>query len=164
MKMGMAHERIADKGNVVARRARQQGWLTVPGICVALLPKLACPLCWPFYSGIVSSVGLGFLISTKYLRPLTVALLIFTLGVLAYHGKQRGRHGPLALGIVGAGAVLIGKFDLQSNWVTFTGIVVLVVASAWNVWPLPAVESCSCTSESCSCNGKNGNTTRNARS
>jgi hypothetical protein len=39
---------------------------------------------------------------------------------------------------------------LESNPVTFTGIVFLVVASAWNMWPLPAVESCSCNSK----NGK----------
>jgi hypothetical protein len=160
MKTEMADNRIADK-EIVARRVWRKGWLTAPGISVALLPKLACPFCWPFYSGIVSSVGLGFLISTKYLLPLTIALLILALGVLAYHAKQRRRYGPLALGIVGAGAVLMGKFDLESNWMTFTGIVILVVASAWNMWPLPAVESSSCNSESCSCNCNNGDTTRN---
>src|SRR5215469_10108269 len=144
MKMGMAHERIADKGNVVARRARQQGWLTVPGICVAFLPKLACPFCWPFYAGIVSSVGLGFLISTKYLLPLTIAFLSLTLAALAYHAKQRRGYGPFVLGIVGGVAVLIGKFALESNSATFTGIVILVVASTWNMWPPPASESCSC--------------------
>ena len=146
----MADDRIADK-KILARRVWGKGWLTAPGISVALLPKLACPLCWPFYSGIISSVGLVFLISTKYLLALTIALLILTLGVLAYHAIQRRKYGPFALGIVGAGAVLIGKFDLESNWVTLTGIGVLVVASAWNMWPLPAVESCSCHSESCSC-------------
>ena len=107
---------------------------------------------WPFYSGIVSSVGLGFLISTKYLLTLTIAFLILTFGALAYHAKQRRGYGPFGLGIVGAVAVLIGKFDLESNPVTFTGIVVLVVASAWNMRPLPAVESCSC-------NSKNGHVT-----
>ena len=151
----MADDRIVSKESVLARRVWRKGWLTAPGISVALLPKLACPLCWPFYSGIVSSVGLGFLISTKYLLPLTMALLILTVGVLAYHAKQRRRYGPFALGIVGAGAVLISKFDLDSTWLTFTGIVVLVVASAWNMWPPQAVESCSC-------NCKNSNTARNA--
>jgi hypothetical protein len=150
VKTEMVHDRIADKGIVMARRVRRQGWLTVPGIGVALLPKLACPLCWPIYSGIVSSVGLGLLVSTRYLLHLTVALLILTAGVLAYHAKQRRRYGPFLLGIAGAAAVLIGKFHLESNPVTFTGIVVVVVASAWNLWPLPAVESCSCHS-------KNGN-------
>jgi hypothetical protein len=143
MKTEMAHDRIADKGIVMARRVWRVGWLTVPGISIALLPKLACPLfCWPFYSGIVSSVGLRFLISTKYLLPLTIPFLIFTLGALAYHAKQRRGYGSFVLGIVGAVAVMIGKFDLESNPVTFTGIVVLVVTSAWNMWPLPVVESC----------------------
>ena len=152
MKTEMAHDRIADKRIVMARRVWREGWLTVPGISVALLPKLACPLRWPFYAGIVSSVGLGFLISKKYLLPLTIAFLILTLGVLAYHAKQRRGYGPFVLGLVGAMAVLIGKFDLESTPVTFTGIVVLVVVSAWKMWPLPAVESCPCKT-------KNGNVT-----
>jgi len=124
MKTEMAHDRIGDKVNVMARRVWREGWLTVPGISVALLPKLACPLCWPFYSGIVSSIGLGFLISPKYLLTFTMAFLILTFGALAYHAKQRRGYGPFVLGIVGAVAVLIGKFDLQSTPVTFTGIVV----------------------------------------
>ena len=45
----------------------KQVWFSIPGIGVALLPKLFCPLCWPLYAGIVSSVGLGFLIGTTYL-------------------------------------------------------------------------------------------------
>jgi hypothetical protein len=36
----------------------------LPGIGVSLLPKLICPMCWPAYAGIVSALGLGFLIST----------------------------------------------------------------------------------------------------
>jgi hypothetical protein len=142
----MAHDRIADK-DVMAHRLWREGRLTVPGISVALLPKLVCPLCWPAYSGIVSSVGLGFLISTKYLLTLTIALLILTIGALACHAKQRRGYGPFVLGVAGAVAVLIGKFDLESNLVTFTGIVALVVTSAWNMWPLPAVESCACNSK-----------------
>src|SRR4029077_2510005 len=93
----------------------KQVWLTVPGIGVALLPKLACPLCWPLYAGIVSSLCLGFLISTKYLLLFTIASLMLTLRVLAFRVKQRRGYGPFVLGIVGSAAVLIGKFDLESN-------------------------------------------------
>jgi hypothetical protein len=39
---------------------------------------------------------------------------------------------------------VIGKFALESNPVMFTGILVLAVASAWNMCPLPAVKLCSC--------------------
>ena len=153
----MTEDRIAQQGNRPGSSSITKGWLTAPGISVALLPKLACPLCWPFYSGIVSSVGLGFLLSTKYLLALTLALFILTLGVLAFHAKQRRRYEPFALGIVGAMAVLVGKFELESNPVTFTGIVGLVAASACNMWPQPAVKSGSC-------NCQNGNTTRKATS
>ena len=50
---------------------------------------------------------------------------------------------------VDAGTIeLVRSFGIEP--VTFIGIVVLLVASAWNIWPLPAVESCSCNSK----NGK----------
>ena len=52
----------------------------LPGIGVSLLPKLICPMCWPAYAGIVSALGLGFLISTKYLLPLTFIFLALTTG------------------------------------------------------------------------------------
>jgi hypothetical protein len=41
-------------------RSFKQALLTAPGIGVALMPRLMCPRCWPFYAGILSSVGLGF--------------------------------------------------------------------------------------------------------
>src|SRR5215471_9805489 len=98
------------KETVPSRGARQAGWLTAPGIGVALLPKLACPLRWPMYSAVVSSVGLEFLISAKYLMPLTMAFMILTLGALAWHAKQRRGYGPFLLGIAGAVTILIAKF------------------------------------------------------
>ena len=145
--MELADGQNRPKEVVMSRRVWRKEWLTAPAISVALLPKLACPLCWPFYSGIVSSVGLGFLISTGYLLLLTIAFLILALAVLGYHAKQHRRYGPLLLGIAGAATVLIGKFDWESNSVTFTGIAAQVVASAWNMRLLRAVESCSCKSE-----------------
>src|SRR5260370_27513328 len=51
--------------------SQKQGLLAFPGIGVSLLPKLMCPACWPAYAAVLSSVGLGFLISTTYLLPLT---------------------------------------------------------------------------------------------
>src|SRR5437660_1240924 len=82
-------------------RSWKQSLLTVPGLGIALLPKLACPLCWPAYAGLLSSVGLGFLISTTYLLPVTTAFLIALLIALAFRAKQRHDYGPLGLGTVG---------------------------------------------------------------
>src|SRR5262249_18755610 len=65
-----------------------------PGIGFALLPKLACPMCWPLYAGILSSLGLGFLIGTTYLVPLTIGFLAAALVVLGFRAKQRRGFGP----------------------------------------------------------------------
>ena len=116
-------------------RAWKQSALTIPGIGVALLPKLICPLCWPVYAGIISSVGLGFLIGTAYLLPITSAFLILTLAVLGFNAKQRLGYGPFVAGVVASAAILVGKFLLESNPIMYTGVGVLVLASAWNAWP-----------------------------
>src|SRR5882724_2109196 len=117
----------------MAYRTRQV-WLTAPGIAVAMLPKLLCPLCWPLYAGIVSSVGLGFLIGTAYLLPITSAFLILTLAVLGFSAKQRQRYGPFVAGVVASAAILVGKFLLESNPIMYSGVGVLGVASACNAW------------------------------
>src|SRR5438034_7005459 len=93
----------------------KQVWMTVPGIGIALLPKLLCPLCWPLYAGIVSSVGLGFLIGTAYLLPITSAFLILTLAVLGFNAKQRQGYSPFFAGVVASAAIVVGKFLLESN-------------------------------------------------
>src|SRR3954462_8565336 len=43
----------------------KQAAAALPGIGFSLLPKMLCPACWPAYAGIVSALGLGFLISGK---------------------------------------------------------------------------------------------------
>src|SRR6516162_8310606 len=93
----------------------KQGLLALPGVAVSLLPKLACPICWPAYAGLLSSVGLGFLISTAYLLPLTLAFLSLTLVALAFRAKNRRGFGPFLMGLVAAIAILLGKFLWESN-------------------------------------------------
>lgn len=119
----------------MAARTWKQGLLTMPGIGVALLPKLLCPMCWPLYAGIVSSVGLGFLVGTAYLLPITSAFLILTVAVLGFRARQRRGFGPFVIGLVASVAVLIAKFYLESNPLMYGGVGLLVVASVWNAWP-----------------------------
>jgi mercuric ion transport protein len=121
----------------MAARPWRQGLLAAPGIGVAILPKLLCPMCWPLYAGIVSSVGLGFLVGTAYLLPITSAFLILTVAVLGFRANQRRGFGPFLIGLVGSAAVLFGKFYLESNPLIYGGVGLLVVASVWNAWPRP---------------------------
>ena len=129
-------------------RIWKQSALTIPGIGIALLPKLICPLCWPLYAGIVSSVGLGFLIGTAYLVPITSAFLILTLAVLGFRARQRHGYGPFVACVVASAAILIGKFFLESNPIMYIGVGFLVVASVWNAWPRSANRAvCSCAQD-----------------
>jgi hypothetical protein len=119
----------------MSTRVWKQGLLAIPGVGVSLLPKLICPLCWPAYAGIVSMLGLGFLISTTYLFPLTAALLALAVASLTFRASRRRGLGPFWLGLAGAISVLAGKFYLGSTFITYAGVGLLVLASLWNVLP-----------------------------
>ncbi len=110
----------------------KQGVLALPGVGVSLLPKLACPACWPAYAGLLTSLGLGVLISRAYLLPLTVVFLLLALSAMVFRAGDRQGYGPLLLGIAAAGGVLLGKFAWESNSIMYSSVALLVVASLWN--------------------------------
>lgn len=129
------------------------GWRSsltaLPGIAFAFLPKIACPACWPAYAGVLSSLGLGFLLNTAYLLPLTLLFLLIAVGALGFRAKNRRGYGPFALGLLAATIVIGGKFLLNSDPAMYGGIALLVGASLWNGWPrmLKAKSGCpSCAS------------------
>jgi len=130
----------------MSRTWKQNLW-TVPCIGVSLLPKLACPLCWPAYAGLLSSVGLGFLISAKYLLPITGAFLVLAVGGLASRAKHRRGYGPFLLGIVSAVGVLVGKFAWESNLTMYASVGLLLIASLWNAWPHRIAATTACCAE-----------------
>lgn len=127
-------------------RMLKQSLVALPGVGVSLLPKLACPLCWPAYAGLLSSVGLGFLISTRYLLPLTAASLVLALAALVFRAKDRHGYGPFVLGVLSALGILFGKFQWQSNSALYGAVGLLVIASLWNAWP-HRVNSTPCCAE-----------------
>ncbi len=122
--------------------------LAAPGIGLALLPKLACPACWPAYAGLLSSIGLGFLVSTRYLLPLTATFLVVAVGMLAFKANKRRGYIPFVLGVTAAALLMYGKFSLASNPVLYAGLGLLIVASVWNSWPIPIRCECAPSAES----------------
>lgn len=118
---------------------RPSTWRTslavVPGIGVALLPKVACPACWPAYAGVLSAVGMGFLLDEKWLLPLSGTFLVLAVAALAFRAPTRRGYGPFLLGTAASGAALVSKFVLDSNAAMYAGLAVLVIASVWNSWP-----------------------------
>jgi mercuric ion transport protein len=119
------------------KRAFKQGLLALPGVGVSLLPKLTCPVCWPAYAGLLSSVGLGFLISARYFFAFTSGFLLLSVTALAFRAGERRGYGPAVLGLAAAAIVLLGKFSLESSATAYGGLVLLIAASVWNSWPRP---------------------------
>lgn len=122
------------------------GWRSslavAPGIGAALLPKVACPACWPAYAGFLSSIGLGVLMDDAWLLPLTASFLLVAVGALAFRARRRRGHGPFGLGLAAAGLVLVGKFMFESDAAMYAGIGLLVAASVWNTWPRRPTANC----------------------
>ena len=133
----------------LATTRSSSGWrsflATVPGIAFAFLPKLACPACWPAYAGLLSSVGLGFLLDTAYLFPLTAVFLVLAVGALPSRARTRRGYGPFGVGLAAAIVVLVGKFVFDSNIAMYGGIGMLIAASVWNAWPQRKGEVGSCS-------------------
>lgn len=117
----------------------RQGMLTLPSVGVSILPKLACPACWPAYAGLLTSIGLGFLISTAYLLPLTAAFVFLALAAMLFRARERRGYGPFVLGVVAASGILSGKFVWESNPAMFGAVGLLVICSLWNTWPRRAI-------------------------
>ena len=135
----------ASKGPT-ARTSESGGWRSslamVPGIGIAFLPKVACPACWPAYAGVLTSLGLGFLMDTKWLLPLTAVFLAVAVGALGFRAGRRRGFGPFFVGLAAAAIVLAGKFGFESDPAMYAGLGVLVAASIWNTWPRRAAPAC----------------------
>src|SRR5262249_4917485 len=99
-----------------------------PAFGAALLPKLTCPFCWPAYTAMLSALGLGFVDYTPYLLPATLVFLAIGVGALMFRARKTGRLLPVTLGLIASVVVLLGKFAVDSNWATDTGLALLVGA------------------------------------
>ena len=116
---------------------------SLPAVGAALLPKLTCPVCWPAYTTILSALGLSFVDYTPYLFPLTLAFLLAAVGALAWQGRRNQNFLPLILGVAASLAVLIGKFAIELDWLTYGGIALLFIAMLWGSWRREAtITSC----------------------
>lgn len=107
----------------------------IPGIGVALLPKVVCPLCWPAYAGILSAAGLTFLMEDRWLLPISAVLLLAALAALAWKARSRRGYGPLALGALSSSAILVARFVWGATPIVYVGVAALVFACIWNAWP-----------------------------
>lgn len=87
--------------------------------------------------GLLSAIGLGFLVRDTVLIPLLVVALAVTAWGLRQGRRCHGRHGPLALGLLASVITVAALFV----WVplAFVGFGALIAGGVWN---LLAVRAC----------------------
>lgn len=121
-------------------RSRSIGFSAMPAILLAAIPK--CPLCW---MALMSAVGAGSSISSSWLQPLTVALLLFSVSALFVRARRLRRYVPFSLGLLAAVAIYLCKFRFNYEVGVYLSAATLLVASIWNVLSeQPATDDARC--------------------
>ena len=100
------------------------------GFGIAFFPK--CPLCWAAYMTLFSALGLETIPYQPWMLPAMIALLFVNIAVLFFRSKKNNRFGPVLFSLAGAFLILIAKFWLNSDFLVYTGLVLVLTGSAWN--------------------------------
>ena len=115
----------------------------IPAMLTPLLPALSCPACWPAYAGLLSSLGISFIDYTPYLLPVTGLFLGIALLTLWWKAPQRHGYWPFLTGVLASVMILLDRFVIHSDGVTYTGIGLLLVATLWNIRPVKHAGLCT---------------------
>ena len=80
---------------------------------------------------------------TAYLLPLTVGSLVVAVGALGFRASVRHGFAPLMVGVGAGVALIVGRFILEMDWISYTAVAALIGASVWNAWPIKRATSAS---------------------
>lgn len=142
------------QGQIVGGAGWKSSMASMSGVGAAFLPAVFCPACWPVYAGLLSTLGLGFLLKTTYLFPVTALFLMVATASLGFRARARRGYGPFVLGLGASAVILTGKFVLASGIAMYAGIGLLIIASIWNAWPRRAAGVDSSTCPACAPEGQ----------
>lgn len=65
----------------------------------------------------------------------TIGALALSVAFLAFRAKRRRGYWPFFLGLGAVVPIILGKFIYDIQWLFYSGIALLIVASLWNSWP-----------------------------
>ena len=119
----------------------------LPSVIAALVassPILTCPACWPLYAGLLSSLGIGFVNYTPYILPSTIVMIIVALLPIGLRAYKTHTYKPLICGLMASAILLSGKFFMDNEYIFYSGALLLIISSLWNIWPKLAGGSNDC--------------------
>lgn len=94
---------------------------------------IVCPLCVPALGAFLASLGLGFALKLEVLKGLLIFFLAAALLSLGWSFKIHRSGKIFFLGFVGAVLIYAGRHLWFNNLFTWTGAVMLIGASLWNL-------------------------------
>lgn len=106
----------------------------IPGAVLPLLPSATCPACVAAYAGLLSAVGLGFVLTERVLAPLIAFFLAVGILSVAWSTRSHRRFGPLVATLLGSAAVVMGRLTGHVPLLLYGGVGLLIGASVWNLW------------------------------
>ena len=118
--------------HLAERSSRFTGLL--PGLGLAVLSKFTCAACVTAYSGVLASLGVGFVATDSGLTILTAGLLALGLASVAWSTRRHRHLGPLALVLVGSGVLLTARSGMPSTKILLGGAALTLAGSVWNLW------------------------------
>ena len=105
----------------------------LPGLGLAVLSKFTCAACVTAYSGVLASVGVGFVATGSGLTILTAGLLAMGLASVAWSTRRHRHPGPLALVLMGSGVLLTARSGMPSTRILLAGAAMTLAGSVWNL-------------------------------
>lgn len=116
------------------KRAAGTGSKWLGGIASVLssMAGIHCPFCIPALGALLTSIGLGA-VATQVMHGVLIALLLVSVGSLAWAAKFHRRWWVLPAGVIGATAVYTGRYVWSEPAVMWAGVAVLVGTSLVNL-------------------------------
>lgn len=132
-------------------RARRGGGNLLAAL-IALVTTLCC-LGFPALVGLFATLGAGFLVSDRYLKPMLMGSLLLTLVIVGL--RRHHQPGPFILSLVAAGSVFFALYGVGwlphasgsdhmadgmvalptwSPTLAYGAILVLLLAQVWDLW------------------------------
>lgn len=116
-----------------SRPAWHRALMVVPAVVLPLLPSATCPVCLAAYAGVLSSLGLGFLLNDQVQRPLILVFLGITVVSVAWAATRYRRFSPLLLVLSGSVAIVAARIVWNVPSLVYLGVAFLVAGAVWNL-------------------------------
>lgn len=119
-------------------RPPRRGWLqaaaSVPAAVLPLLPSFTCPACIAAYAGVLSALGLGFILNEAVLAPLIAAVLVLSVASVGWSTRSHRQPGPIGATLIGALLIAAGRLLWDVPLALYGGVAILLAGSLWNLW------------------------------